>query len=254
MSGRVENKVAIVTGAASGQGLEEAKLLAKEGAKVVATDLNYEGAEEVVAEIKKAGGSAVAVKHDVANEDDWKNVVKTSLDEYGRIDVLVNNAGIGGVEGFALIDDVDLNGWNKFMTVNATSQFLGIKAVIDEMRKVGGGSIINISSMAGLVGGAAGIHYTASKGAIRLLSKDAAVELGPDNIRVNSIHPGFIDTPMVSNVTSDEAATAAAVSGIPMGRVAKPVEVASVVLFLASDDSSYITGAEIPVDGGATAK
>ena len=254
MIGRVENKVAIVTGAASGQGLAGAKLLAKEGAKVVATDLNYEGTEKVVAEIKNAGGVAVAVKHDVAKEDDWKQVVKTAVDEYGRIDVLVNNAGIGGEEGFALIDDVDINGWNKFMTVNATSQFLGIKAVIDEMRKVGGGSIINISSIAGLVGGAAGIHYTASKGAIRLMTKDAAVELGPDNIRVNSVHPGFIDTPMVSVVTADESATANAIAGIPMGRMAQPEEVASVVLFLASDDASYITGAEIPVDGGTTAR
>lgn len=251
---RLEGKVAIITGAASGQGAVEAKLFAKEGAKVVATDLNYDGLKEVVEEIKEDGGEVIAVEHDVAKEEDWKKVKQETLDKYGKIDVLVNNAGIGGEEGFALIDDVDYNSWKKFMTVNADSHFLGIKSVVDEMRKNGEGSIINISSAAGLVGGAAGVHYTASKGAIRLLSKGAAVELGKDNIRVNSVHPGFIDTPMVSVITEDNNAVQDALTDVPLGRLAQSEEVASVVLFLASDDSSYVTGTEIVVDGGMTAK
>ncbi|MBY0149122.1 SDR family NAD(P)-dependent oxidoreductase [Neobacillus niacini] len=252
--GRLSGKVAIITGAASGQGAAEARLFAREGAKVVATDIQIELLENVVMEIVASGGEAIAVQHDVTNEEQWNEVVKITVGTYGKLDTLVNNAGIGGAPGFALIDDVDLAAWNKFMTVNSTSQFLGIKSVIPELRKSGGGSIVNISSMAGLVGGAAGIHYTASKGAIRLLSKDAAVELGPDNIRVNSVHPGFIDTPMVSIVTENEDATKAALMGIPLGRAAQPEEVANLVLFLASDESSYITGAEIAIDGGATAK
>ncbi|WML39675.1 glucose 1-dehydrogenase [Neobacillus sp. OS1-2] len=252
--GRLSGKVAIVTGAASGQGAAEARLFASEGAKVVATDIQTELLEKVVKEIQENGGEAIAVNHDVTNEEQWQEVVNEAVTTYGKLDVLVNNAGIGGAPGFALIDDVDLASWNKFMTVNATSQFLGIKSVIPEIRKNGGGSIVNISSMAGLVGGAAGIHYTASKGAIRLLTKDAAVELGPDRIRVNSVHPGFIDTPMVSVVTEDAELTKAALQGIPLGRAAQPEEVAKLVLFLASDDASYITGAEIAIDGGATAK
>lgn len=252
--GRLDGKVAIITGAASGQGAEEARLFAAEGARVVATDIQFDQLQELVDSINFSSGTAVAVKHDVANEDDWKAVVAAALESFGKVDVLVNNAGIGGADGFAPIDQVDLAAWNRFMTINATSQFLGIRSVIDEMRKVGGGSIINISSIAGLVGGAAGVHYTASKGAIRLMAKDAAVELGPDNIRVNSVHPGFIDTPMVSVVTEDEAATENALGLIPLGRIAQPKEVASVVAFLASDDASYVTGAEIVVDGGITAK
>ncbi|WP_423797928.1 SDR family NAD(P)-dependent oxidoreductase [Neobacillus sp. SAB-20_R2A] len=251
---RLSGKVAIITGAASGQGAAEARLFAREGAKVVATDIQIELLEKVVKEIQDNGGEAVAVNHDVTKEEQWQEVVNKAVNTYGKLDVLVNNAGIGGAAGFALIDDVDLAGWNKFMTVNATSQFLGIKSVIPELRKNGGGSIVNISSMAGLVGGAAGIHYTASKGAIRLLTKDAAVELGPDNIRVNSVHPGFIDTPMVSVVTDNPELTKAALQSIPLGRAAQPEEVANLVLFLASDDACYITGAEIAIDGGATAK
>lgn len=250
--GRVQGKVAIVTGAAGGQGSVEAKLLAKEGAKVVATDLNYEGVEQVVAEIKNAGGQAVAVKHDVTSEEDWNTVRETALKEFGGIDVLVNNAGLGGVEGFAEIDDIDLNSWNKFMDINSTGNFLGIKAVVDVMKKQRKGSIINISSGAGIIGGGAGVHYTASKGSNRLLAKGVGIELAKYNIRANSIHPGFIDTPMVSSVTEDEEATKNALAGIPLGRMGEPEEVAYAVLFLASDESSYITGTELVVDGGFT--
>lgn len=252
--GRLSGKVAIITGAASGQGAEEAKLFAKEGAKVVATDLQAEKLNEVVKEIVANGGDALAIEHNVTDEEQWGNVVKETVNKYGKIDILVNNAGIGGAEGFGEIDTVDLNSWNKFMTVNATGNFLGIKAVVPEMRKVGQGSIVNISSMAGLVGGAAGVHYTASKGATRLLTKGAAVELGPDKIRVNSVHPGFINTPMVSVVTEDKEMTEGVLKDIPIGYIGEPVDVAYLVLFLASDEARFITGAEIAIDGGQTAK
>lgn len=251
---RLFGNVAIITGAASGQGAAEARLFAKEGAKVVATDLQVELLHKVVKEINDNGGDAIAIEHNVTSEEQWVKVVQEAVKAYGKVDILVNNAGIGGAEGFGLIDTVDLNSWNKFMTVNATGNFLGIKAVVPEMRKVGKGSIVNISSMAGLVGGAAGVHYTASKGATRLLTKGAAVELGPDKIRVNSVHPGFINTPMVSVVTEDKEMVETALKDIPVGYIGEPEDVANLVLFLASDEARFITGAEIAIDGGQTAK
>lgn len=251
---RLEDKVAIITGAASGMGAAEARLFAKEGAKVIATDIQVDKLEAVVEEIKDEGGEALAIEHDVTNKDDWEKVVEKAADSHGRIDILINNAGIGGAEGFASLDKVDLESWNKFMTVNSTGNFLGVKAVVPEMKKAGQGSIVNTSSIAGLVGGAAGIQYSASKGASRLLTKTAAIELAPDNIRVNSIHPGFIDTPMVSVVTEDEEALEENLKAIPLGKTGTPEDVANLVLFLASDESAYITGTEIPIDGGYTAQ
>ncbi|MEX0778532.1 MAG: glucose 1-dehydrogenase [Balneolales bacterium] len=251
---RLEHKTAIITGAASGMGAAEARLLATEGAKVIATDIQLDKLNGVVDAIKNGGGEALAVKHDVTKEEDWDNVVRKAVEEFGQINVLVNNAGIGGAEGYATLDNIDLNGWNKFMNVNATGNFLGIKKVVPEMKKAGGGSIINTSSIAGLVGGAAGIHYTASKGASRLLAKGTAMELAPFNIRVNSVHPGLIDTPMVSIVIEDEASLSDTLKFIPLGKAGDPEDVANLVLFLASDESKYITGAEIPVDGGYTAR
>lgn len=251
---RLEGKVAIVTGGASGQGKAEAKLFGREGAKVVVTDINYDGAKEVADAIKNDGGHAVAVKHDVSKEDDWTAVMDKAHEEFGKVSILVNNAGIGGAEGFAQMGDIDLDGWNKFININATSQFLGMKMVSEDMKEQEAGSIINISSIAGIVGGAAGVHYSSSKGAIRIMTKGAAVELAPYNVRVNSVHPGFIDTPMVSVVTEDEEATKDALKNIPMNRMAKPEEIATTVLFLASEESSYITGTEIIADGGFTAR
>lgn len=251
---RLENKVAIVTGAASGMGAAEARLFAKEGAKVIATDIQKDKLEKAVNEITSDGGEALAVKHDVTSKDNWANVVKMAVDTYGQIDILINNAGIGGAEGFAGLDDVDLESWNKFVNVNATGNFLGVKAVVPVMKEAGQGSIVNTSSIAGLVGGAAGIQYSASKGANRLMTKTAAIELASYNIRVNSIHPGFIDTPMVSVVTEDEKALDESLELIPLGRTGTPEEIANLMLFLASDESSYITGTEIPIDGGYTAQ
>lgn len=251
---RLEDKVAIITGAASGMGAAEARLFAKEGAKVIATDIQVDELETVVEEITDEGGEAFAMEHDVTNKDDWEKVVGKVVDSHGRIDILVNNAGIGGAEGFASLDKVDLESWNKFMTVNSTGNFLGVKAVVPEMKKAGQGSIVNTSSIAGLVGGAAGIQYSASKGASRLLTKTAAIELAPDDIRINSIHPGFIDTPMVSVITEDEEALEESLKAIPLGKTGTPEDVANLVLFLASDESAYITGTEIPIDGGYTAQ
>ncbi|MCH2450179.1 MAG: glucose 1-dehydrogenase [Gracilimonas sp.] len=251
---RLENKVAIITGAASGMGAVEARLFAQQGAKVVATDIQKDKLDNVVKEINDNDGEAIAVELDITSEDAWANAVKIALDTYNKIDILVNNAGIGGAEGYATFDELNKESWDKFIKVNATGAFLGTKAVVPEMRKQDTGSIINISSIAGLVGGAAGIHYTASKGASRLFSKGLAMELAADNIRVNSVHPGLIDTPMTSIVTEDEEALEDTIKDIPLGYAAKPEEVANAVLFLASDEASYITGAEIPVDGGYTAQ
>lgn len=252
--GRLDGKVAIITGAGSGQGAEEARIFAREGAKVVATDIQVDKVNAVAEEITSSGGEAFSFNHDVTKQEDWEMVVKETVNRFSKVDILINNAGIGGAEGFGLIDSIDLDGWNKFMTVNATSNFLGIKAVVPEMRKNGKGSIVNISSMAGIIGGAAGVHYTASKGATRLLTKGAAVELGPDNIRVNSIHPGFINTPMTSVVLDDEAMTTNALKDIPLGIIGEPEDVAYLALFLASDEARFITGAEHLIDGGQTAK
>ncbi|WP_033541738.1 SDR family NAD(P)-dependent oxidoreductase [Planococcus sp. CAU13] len=252
--GRLDGKVAIITGAGSGQGAEEARMFAREGAKVVATDIQADKVKAVAEEITSNGGEAISFTHDVTKEEEWDMVVRETVDRFGKLDILINNAGIGGAEGFGLIDTIDLNSWNKFMTVNATSNFLGIKAVVPAMRENGKGSIVNISSMAGIVGGAAGVHYTASKGATRLLTKGAAVELGPDNIRVNSIHPGFINTPMTSVVLDDAEMKAGALLNIPLGIVGEPEDVAYLALFLASDESRFVTGAEHLIDGGQTAR
>jgi len=251
--GRLDGKVAIITGAASGQGAEEARIFAREGARVVATDIQEERLREVVDGIKGSGGEAIRFTHDVTREDQWERVVNGAIEKFGKIDILVNNAGIGGEEGFAQLDDVDLDAWNKFMTVNATSNFLGIKSVVPAMRRNGKGSIVNISSMAGMIGGAAGVHYTSSKGATRLLTKGAAVELGPDNIRVNSVHPGFINTPMTSIVLDDDEMREGALKNIPLGIVGEPEDVAWLVVFLASDEARFVTGAEFVIDGGQTA-
>lgn len=252
---RLAGKVAIITGAASGQGAAEARLFAKEGAKVVATDLQTELLEKVVNEINNEFGDvAIALKHDVTVVSDWEITISKAIKNFDKINILVNNAGIGGEEGFASFDDVDLESFNKFLNVNATSNFIGIKHVAPEMKKVGSGSIINISSVAGIIGGGAGIHYTTSKGANRLLAKGAAMELAQFNIRVNSVHPGYIDTPMVSVVTEDIEAIAEIKKSIPLGYLGTPEDVAQTVLFLASDESRYITGTKVIIDGGMIAK
>jgi len=248
---RLQNKVAIITGAGSGMGREEALLFAREGAKVVATDINEAAVQAVAKEIRDAGGQAQGFAHNVASEEDWNSIVAKTVETYGKVDVLVNNAGVSLAVGLL---DTTIDQWNRVMGINVTGTFLGMKHVVPNMIENNGGSVINISSIAGLTGGSGAGAYTASKGAVRMLTKAAAVDYGKHNIRVNSVHPGFIETPMSSDLIKNEQMLQWFLSQTALPRVGGASEVASAVLFLASDDSSYVTGIELPVDGGVTAK
>lgn len=248
---RLANKVAIITGAGSGMGREEALLFAREGAKVVATDINEAAVQAVVKEIEAEGGVATAIAHNVASEEQWVSVVAAAIEAYGKVDILVNNAGISFAVGML---DTTVEQWDKVMNINLSSVFLGMKHVVPHMQQNKGGSIVNISSIAGITGSQGAGAYTASKGAVRMLSKAAAVDYGKDNIRVNSVHPGFIETPMSKEFVTNEQMLQWFLSQTALPRVGQAVEVAKAVLFLASDDASYLTGIELPVDGGVTAK
>ncbi|WP_075981382.1 glucose 1-dehydrogenase [Bacillus massilinigeriensis] len=242
---RLENKVAIITGAAQGMGAAHAKLFVEQGAKVVLTDLNEEKGQALATEL---GENAIFVKQNVTSEDDWNNVLAVAEEKFGQVNVLVNNAGITMAKS---ILDISVEEYRRIVDINQTSVFIGIKTVAPSMIKSGGGSIVNISSMNGLVAGAVG--YTDTKFAVRGLTKAAAMNLAPMGIRVNSVHPGVIATPMV--VQEDTKAAVEAFSAhIPLKRVAQPEEVSNLVLFLASDESSYSTGSEFIIDGGLTAQ
>ncbi|MBM6996217.1 glucose 1-dehydrogenase [Paenibacillus sp. DXFW5] len=249
--GRLDNKIAIITGAAGGMGKADALLFAKEGAKVVITDIQDEKIQAVAKEITDQGGVAVALTQDVTSEEDWARVTETALTRFGKIDILVNNAGISSATPFL---ETDLELWNKVMNINVTSVFLGQKYVIPHMINGGGGSIVNISSIAGLTGGSGTGPYTASKGAVRLLTKATAVDYAKHNIRANSIHPGYIETPMTKDLMADENMRNWFLSQTPIPRLGQAEDIAKGVLFLASDESSYITGIELPIDGGYSAK
>lgn len=242
---RLNNKVVIITGAAQGMGETHARLFINEGAKVVLTDINADKGEALV---KELGDNALFVKQDVTDEADWQQVIEATTAKFGQIDVLVNNAGITTHKS---ILDTSLADYRKILEINQVSVFLGMKAVIPVMKAAKQGSIINISSINGLVGGAIG--YTDSKFAVRGMTKAAALECAPFGIRVNSVHPGVIATPMLTQGDTKDAVEAFAKT-IPLQRVAQPEEVSSMVLFLASDDSSYSTGSEFIIDGGLTAK
>ncbi|WP_283646653.1 SDR family NAD(P)-dependent oxidoreductase [Marinovum algicola] len=240
---RLDTKVALITGGANGQGAIEAELFIEAGATVVITDIN-DAAGAATAD--RLGPRCTFVQHDVSSEEDWARVVQTTLDLHGRIDVLVNNAGIFRV---LTLEDTDLRAWDQTVAINQTGVFLGMRAVAPAMKRQKAGSIVNISSIAGLTSAKAHA-YCATKWAVRGMSKAAAVELGPSNVRVNSVHPGFIDTPMLDGhgVPREEL-----IARVPMGRTAEVIEVARVVLFLASDDSSYCSGHEFVVDGAIKA-
>ena len=240
MSGRLTGKVALVSGGARGMGASHARTMVAEGAKVVLGDiLDDEG--EVVA--KELGDNARYVHLDVTQPEHWDSAVATALSEFGGLHVLVNNAGIINV---GTIEDYALSEWQRILDINLTGVFLGIRAVVKSMKEAGAGSIINISSIEGMAG-TLGCHgYTATKFGVRGLTKSAAMELGPSGIRVNSIHPGLVKTPMTEWVPEDIFNTA-------LGRIAQPQEVSNLVVYLASDDSSYSTGSEFVVDGGTTA-
>jgi len=261
---RVQGKVAIVTGAARGLGKAQAVLLAKEGANVVATDIKENLGKNLPEEVKREGGEAIFVKHDVSNEQDWREVIEKTLSVYGKLDILVNNA---GVLKHHTIEDLSLEDWRSVLNVNLEGVFLGTKHAIGAMKQSGGGSIVNISSIAGLVGMPDTSSYVASKGAVRLFTKSAALECSKlkldYNIRVNSIHPGFIYTEMVDGVIKAdvekfgitmEEAKKLYEDMTMMGRFGEPEDIAYGVLYFASDESKYVTGAELVIDGGYTAK
>lgn len=249
--GRVSGKVALVTGAAMGMGQAHSELLAAEGAYVFVCDIDEVKGRGVVDRIGGMGGKAEFLKLDVTKESDWEQTIKTIHDRSGRLDILVNNAGILLLKAAHETTPAE---WDKLFDVNVKGVFLGIRAGVPLMKDGGGGSIINISSIYGLVGAPTAGAYIASKGAVRLLTKSCAVDLAPFKIRVNSIHPGVIDTPMTKDLLhSDEATRQAILGPTLLGRACQPKEVSQAVLFLASDESSFVHGAELVVDGGYVA-
>jgi NAD(P)-dependent dehydrogenase (short-subunit alcohol dehydrogenase family) len=246
---RLKDKVAIITGGAHGMGEAEARLFAGEGAKVVVADILAADAEAVASAIRADGGEAISAKIDVTSEAEWTGLIAKTLAAYGRLDILVNNAGISG----SSVGDPDgLDGWHRIIAVNQTSVFLGTKLAAEQMARAGRGSIVNISSIMGIVGGTGGHPaYHASKGAVRIYSKAAAVRYGPSGVRVNTVHPGYMP-PMLNATNAGERADKVALT--PLGRIGKPIEVAYGVLFLASDEASFVTGAELVIDGGFIAQ
>lgn len=252
---RVKGKVAVVTGGGRGMGRVQAILLAKEGAKLVVTDIDESAAGNVAAEITSSGADSIFFRHDVASEADWRHVIQSTLNEFGRLDVLVNNA---GVILYKKIEDTTLAEWRWLMSVNLDGVFLGTRFAIEAMKKGGGGSIINIASVAGLIGNPDASAYHASKGGVRSFSKAAAVECSNSgygyNIRVNSIYPGVINTRMADDLRKDEAKHKTALSWHAMGHFGEPEDVAYGVLYLASDESKFLTGSELVIDGGWTAR
>jgi NAD(P)-dependent dehydrogenase (short-subunit alcohol dehydrogenase family) len=252
---RVDGKIALVTGGASvpGLGSATAERLAQEGAVVFVTDVDHAGAESVAAGIRAAGGRATAFAHDVTSEAQWDRLIAAIVEAHGRIDVLVNNAGIAVLR---MVEAITSEEWARQINVNLTSMFYGTQRVVREMRRVGaGGSIINLSSVVGLVGVPGCSAYGASKGGVRLFTKSVALETARDRIRVNSVHPGMIWTNMQKVAIADNKETAALITAaIPAGMMGEPLDVANCVLFLASDESRYVTGSEITVDGGMTAQ
>ena len=253
---RLRGKVALISGGARGMGAEEARLFAQEGAKVVIGDVLEEEGRKTEAQINETGGVALFVRLDVTQEDAWRRAVEATVAQFGKLDVLVNNAGTGSTGPHAL-EDASEEDWNRVMDVNAKGVFLGTKHAIPAMRHAGGGSVVNISSMAGIVAlpvDRPSSAYSASKGAVRLLTKSTAIQYASDGIRCNSVHPGWIHTPMTETAMNDPERRAQWIEYTPLGRVGVPRDIANGVLFLASDESSYMTGSELVIDGGVTAQ
>jgi cyclopentanol dehydrogenase len=248
--GRLSGKVAIISGGARGQGAEEARLFASEGAKVIIGDILDSEGIRVESEIVEQGGEAKFLHLDVSIEEDWSKAVQMAMSEYGKLDILVNNAGILLMKG---VEDTTSEEWDHLQNINSKGVFLGSKAVISAMRESGGGSIVNISSIAGLIGSRFSA-YGASKGLVRTLTKSIAVNHGHENIRCNSVHPGIIDTDMVSEMIGSKEGRDLQLNRTPLNVIANSRDVALGVLYLASDESRYVTGSELVIDGGITAQ
>lgn len=248
MAGRLDGKVALISGAARGQGAAEARLFAGEGAKVVIGDVLDPDLKGVADELAGAGYPVESLHLDVTREEDWVAAVALAEKAFGGLHVLVNNAGVLSTGG---IESTTRNEWDRVVAINQTGVWLGMKAAVPAIRRSGGGSIINISSIYGLIGSGGSTAYQATKGAVRILTKTAAVEYAKEGIRVNSVHPGIIATPMVTEGLPEEGANQL-IALTPLGRMGRPEEVAFGVLFLASDESSFVTGSELVIDGGYT--
>ena len=255
---RLEGKVALITGAATGVegelmgfGGTAARLFAREGAKVALGDIDEAGGEKTAAQIGESGGAALFVRLDVTSEQDWIDAIQITVSHFGRLDILVNNAGTSAPY---LVHETTEENWDAQMAVHAKGVFLGTKHAIPEMRRVGGGSIVNTSSIVGIVGSPTSTAYPAAKGAIRIFTKSAAVQYAKDKIRVNSVHPGFCLTPMLEGISPDPRYREERLATVPAGRLGSADDIAYGILFLASDESSYITGAELVIDGGMTAQ
>ncbi|HEU4370940.1 MAG TPA: glucose 1-dehydrogenase [Methylomirabilota bacterium] len=249
---RLAGKVALISGGARGMGAAEARLFAREGARVVLGDVLQAEGRAVESDVAAKGGDALFVPLDVTREADWERAVALTEQRFGKLDVLVNNAGVGAA---GRVEDTTVEAWDRVMEINAKGVFLGTRAAIPAMRRAGGGSIVNISSQLGLVGmDDSSPQYTASKGAVRLLTKTTALQYARDRIRANSVHPGPIVTPMTERRRADPAAYQRMLSRIPLGRYGEPEEVAYAVLYLASDESAFVTGSELVIDGGWTAQ
>jgi NAD(P)-dependent dehydrogenase (short-subunit alcohol dehydrogenase family) len=249
MADRLRGKVALISGGARGQGAVEGKLFAREGAKVVLGDVLEADGMRTAEEIRAEGGEAVFVKLDVTNDDDWQRAVDTAVGTYGKLDILVNNAGILQMEG---VEDLTHEVWDRVTAVNQKGVWLGMKTAVPALRQAGGGSIVNISSISGLIGTGMQTAYQASKGAVRIMTKTAAMEYAKVGIRVNSVHPGPIDTPMTTSL--DREVWQMFLNGVPLKRAGTSEDIAYGVLYLASDESSFVTGSELIIDGGYTAQ
>jgi NAD(P)-dependent dehydrogenase (short-subunit alcohol dehydrogenase family) len=246
MAGRLVGKVALITGGASGIGAAHARLFVDEGAKVVVADVQEDLGRQVV---QRLGEDGYFVRLDVANENEWQNAVRETVERFGKLTTLVNNAGIYRPTG---VESETQETWDKVVSVCQTGVWLGMKAAIPEIRKAGGGAIVNISSVYGIIGSPNMFSYHAAKGAVRLMTKAAALEYAKQNIRINSVHPGIINTPIVGSLTEDTVGSIQAFT--PLGRMGRPEEIAWGSVFLCSDEASFVTGTELIIDGGWTAQ
>ncbi|WP_242363690.1 SDR family NAD(P)-dependent oxidoreductase [Limosilactobacillus antri] len=255
MTNRLKDKVAIITGAASGQGAAEARLFLQEGAQVIATDIQFDLLKKQARKLAEQFGDRIhPVIHDVTKESDWQKVVSVAIEKFGKLDILVNNAGIGVTDTTSSLMDSTVDDWHHFMDINALAHFIGVKAVVPYMKKNGQGSIVNTSSLASVQGIAGASPYTASKGASRSFTKGVARELGKFNIRVNAVLPGWIVTPMMQQFTLSKEKLDNLIGAIPLGYLGNPEDVGYAVLFLASDEARFVNGAELVIDGGQSAR